>query len=292
MKAPALPSAVDFPDLVPHPLSSSRTRAWTGIAADVYRMGRFEAVAAHREHLVSMQLDDCPRLYQRRSGWESERPVCAREVIITPAGEPKTWRWEGSGDVIVISISPAFLDEVFGQASGRNGVPMELVDNFGTRDPVIQALADDVHEELETNRPASHIYVEALARQLVVHLWRNYSVARKSAKVACRMSAHKLLLAKRFVEENLGEQLSVELIASNVGASAFHFAHAFSAATGMPPHKYLMQRRLERAKSLLRETDLSLTEIALRVGYASSSHFCVGFRKLSHTTPSRYRHGQ
>ncbi|MEO7133691.1 MAG: helix-turn-helix transcriptional regulator, partial [Vicinamibacterales bacterium] len=94
------------------------------------------------------------------------------------------------------------------------------------------------------------------------------------------------------VEENLGEELSVESIAREVGMSAFHFAHAFRAATGLPPHKYLMQRRMEHAKSLLRETDLSLTEIALRVGYSSSSHFCVGFQKLIHTTPSHYRHGR
>ncbi|MEO7854234.1 MAG: hypothetical protein ABIR94_18575, partial [Rubrivivax sp.] len=86
MKALAHPPAVDFPDLVPRPLSSSRNRAWTGIAANVYRMEGFEAVAAHREHLVSMQLDDCRCLYQGRNGRESERGVCAREVIITPAG--------------------------------------------------------------------------------------------------------------------------------------------------------------------------------------------------------------
>jgi len=106
------------------------------------------------------------------------------------------------------------------------------------------------------------------------------------------MSAHKLLLAKRFVEDNLGAALSVESIARTVGTSAFHFAHAFRAATGLPPHRYLMQRRMEHAKSLLRETDLSLTEIALRVGYSSSSHFCVGFLNLTRTTPSRYRQGR
>lgn len=292
MKAPAHPPAIDFSDLVPRPLYSSRMRGWTGIGANVYRMERFEAVAAHREHLVSMQLEDCPCLYQRRNGLDSERALCAREVIITPAGEPKSWRREATGDVLVISISPAFLDEIFRQASGRSGVPMELLDNFGTRDRVIEALADDVHEELEANRPASHIYVEAIARQLAVHLWRHHSVARKPAKAACHMSAHKLLLAKRFVEDNLGAALSVESIARTVGTSAFHFAHAFRAATGLPPHRYLMQRRMEHAKSLLRETDLSLTEIALRVGYSSSSHFCVGFLNLTRTTPSRYRQGR
>lgn len=292
MEALDHPPAVNFFDLVPRALSSSRTRAWTGIAANVYRMESYETVAVHREHLVSMQLDDCRCLYQRRNGRESERGVGAREVIITPAGEPKTWRREGTGDVLVMSISPAFLGQIFGQASGRSGVPMELLDNFGTRDPVIESLADNVLEELGANRPAAQVYVDALARQLAVHLWRHYSVAQKPAKAACHMSAHKLHLAKRFVEENLGEKLSVEAIARKVGVSAFHFAHAFQAATGVPPHKYLMQRRMEQAKSLLRETDLSLTEIALRVGYSSSSHFCVGFLKLSHTTPTRYRQGR
>jgi AraC family transcriptional regulator len=73
--------------------------------------------------------------------------------------------------------------------------------------------------------------------------------------------------------------------------SAFHFAHAFREATGVPPHRYVIQRRIERAKQLLRGSELSLTEIAQRVGYSSASHFSVGFRKMTRVAPSEYRKG-
>jgi AraC family transcriptional regulator len=80
-------------------------------------------------------------------------------------------------------------------------------------------------------------------------------------------------------------------MAAVVHMSPFHFARAFKAATGQPPHRYLTQRRMERAKILLSVTRLPVAEVANRVGFSNQSHFSAQFRRATGTTPKGYREG-
>jgi AraC-like DNA-binding protein len=73
------------------------------------------------------------------------------------------------------------------------------------------------------------------------------------------------------------------------GLSVFHFARAFRQSFGMPPHSYLLRRRIERADRLLEQTELSLSEIALSTGFSDQSHFAKHFRRLTGMTPSTAR---
>jgi AraC family transcriptional regulator len=106
---------------------------------------------------------------------------------------------------------------------------------------------------------------------------------------AARIPAHKLRCTLAYVEAHIAGDLRVEALARAVGMSAFHFAHAFRQATGVPPHRYVMEKRIARGKDLLRETELTLDEIAQRVGYSSQSHFSVAFRKTVGIAPSAFR---
>ena len=83
--------------------------------------------------------------------------------------------------------------------------------------------------------------------------------------------------------------MSLSDLAAEAGTSRFHFARAFRNAMGVPPHRYLTLRRIERAKQLLHGTDLSLVDIALAVGFGSQSHFTLRFREAIGTTPRRFR---
>ncbi len=290
MIPPATPSSASFRNYLPEPICSSRSRAWAGVDVDVYRLGNVEFLAPHPEHLVSIQVTSCPRLYQRRNGLMLERPLPAGEVIVTPAGEPKAWRREGLGVLLLMGIAPQFLDELMEQATGH-AAHVELLDNFGTRDPQIEALGDSLWNELRGERLGSRMYAHALCMQLGLHLLRNYANVSLRDEGPLPMPAHKLRTARNFIEENLAEDLNIEAIARAVGMSPYHFAHAFKAAAGLPPHKFVMQRRLEVAKSLLRGSSLGLTEIAQRVGYSSASHFSSGFHKLARVSPSEFRKG-
>jgi AraC-like DNA-binding protein len=94
---------------------------------------------------------------------------------------------------------------------------------------------------------------------------------------------------REHVEKHLGESIDLAGLASIAGMSVFHFARQFKHSAGVTPHHYLVARRIERARAMLTETDLSLSEIALATGFADQSHFARHFRQMTGTTPREFR---
>jgi len=92
-----------------------------------------------------------------------------------------------------------------------------------------------------------------------------------------------------FIEEHLGEKISLDALSSVAGLSTNHFARAFQQSVGMPPHRYLLRRRLEHVEQMLRETQLPLSQIALTVGFSDQSHLARHFRRLTGVPPSLAR---
>lgn len=90
-----------------------------------------------------------------------------------------------------------------------------------------------------------------------------------------------------FIENHLAETISISALAALVQLSPYHFARAFKQTFGLPPHRYHMSRRVERAKVLL--ADRSVTEVAIAVGYAETSSFSASFRRTTGVSPSEFR---
>jgi AraC-like DNA-binding protein len=97
-----------------------------------------------------------------------------------------------------------------------------------------------------------------------------------------------LLRAKDVIDREYARQLDVAALAREAHASPAHFARGFKRAFGVTPHRYLLRRRIERGKELLRGTDLSVTEISLEVGFQSLGSFGAAFRELVGESPGRY----
>jgi AraC family transcriptional regulator len=101
---------------------------------------------------------------------------------------------------------------------------------------------------------------------------------------------HKLRAAVEYIEEHLDAEISLDDLAAVVHLSPYHFARLFKASTGLPPHQYVITRRIERAKRLLRGgDDLSLAQVAARVGFWDQGHFTRHFKRLVGVTPRRFR---
>jgi AraC family transcriptional regulator len=92
-----------------------------------------------------------------------------------------------------------------------------------------------------------------------------------------------------YIEEHLAEDLSLSQLAEVAGLSQFHFARAFRESMGLPPLRYVSARRVERAKDLLAQPGLSVTQIGAQLGFNDTSHFSASFRKHIGATPSAYR---
>jgi AraC family transcriptional regulator len=93
-----------------------------------------------------------------------------------------------------------------------------------------------------------------------------------------------------YIEEHLGAGPSLEQMAAVARLSAYHFARQFKATTGLPPHQYVILRRVERAKQLLQGGgDLSLAEVAAHAGFSDQSQFTHHFKRLLGVTPGQFR---
>jgi AraC family transcriptional regulator len=157
------------------------------------------------------------------------------------------------------------------------------------RDPQLTATARLVLDELRSPARGSRLLLDALGLQIGVLLLRRHGLRSGPEPSASGLCAPRLQRVLDTIEANLAADLSLADLAAVAGLSLRHFATAFRASTGLPPHRYLVARRLERAKEFLASPAFSMTEVALACGFASSSHFATSFRQHLGMTPSRYR---
>ena len=140
---------------------------------------------------------------------------------------------------------------------------------------------------IETGPTASPLHAEALAVVLVHELLDSRGVSEPRARGGLAYSQRRAVL--EHIEEHLAEEISLATLASVAQLSPYHFLRAFKELFGVPPHRYHAQQRIERAKTLLADHNLSLLQIAIELGFAEASSFSLAFRKIARLPPSAYR---
>lgn len=103
------------------------------------------------------------------------------------------------------------------------------------------------------------------------------------------LSVRKQKLVAEFIDAHIAEKISLARLAKIAGLSRYHFARVFKQTFGVPPHRYHMERRMERAKNLLLQSTLPVTQIALRVGFRETSSFTRAYRRYAGIAPSGCR---
>ncbi len=275
---------------IPEPLLSSRPRQWNGILVELYRVHDVDFVKAVPEHIVTVFLRGPVDLLQQRYGRVVRRTMHAGDVVVSPAGEPKALRHGEEAELVKLQLAPSYFAGIVDELHANGSRPVELLDNFGTRDAYIEDVARRLLAELQTDNLAGRLYADSLATGLAVHLLRHYSTAGKINNGSTRMLPRfKLQRVTDYINDHLHDDLTLGRMSATLSMSPFHFAHAFRETTGLAPHRFVIQRRIDRAKILLCETDLSITEIAHQVGYANQSNFSVVFHRVTGRTPRSYR---
>jgi AraC family transcriptional regulator len=273
------------------PSSSSASRGWRGLVLQTFPGWRGRTISEYPFHVVSLQLAGQREIFQRRNGHSSQQVTRAGSIIITPMGPAKEWcnGEQSPCSFVVINLSPSLFDRIL-EDRIRSSRSVELLDCFGTRDAQLESLIVRLLEEFRCDELASSLYVEALASQLAVQLLRHYSTLRElSEPAAHRLSRSKFRRATDYIDANLAGDLTVGVIAEALSMSGSNFARAFKHTTGLAPHHYVLERRLEKAKTLLRETNSAIADIAHEIGFSGASHFTVAFARRIGCTPRRYR---
>jgi AraC family transcriptional regulator len=275
---------------LPNPLLSSCTRAWNGITVELHNFSDLEVVVQATDHVIAVQLAGNAHVQQGRAGRARSRTLAPGDVTVTPLGPPTRWRQSGQSLVVLLRLSPGYVRAVAGDECAIDPDRFEIQARFGARDARIDDLARRLLAGLELEGADSRLYVDALTCELAIVLLREHtSAAVAPAWPMARLSPHKLRRAIEYIDDNLRSELTLASIGEAVALSPGHFAHAFRQATGVTPHRYVIERRVEHAKAMLQQSDMPITEIAGRVGCSSHSHFSVLFHRITGLTPRQFR---
>ena len=276
-------------------VSSSQDRGWRGVETKRFRYATEGFyLPGFAGHAVVVHLGPTAELVEREEGRLHKALVRKGDVSVVPAGLESEWWWEGKEvDRLHTYLDPALLREAAAEEGADLG-GLEVINSVAARDPLLEQASMALLNEMEAGGPAGRMYAESLASVLALHLLRRHSsLGRGPSREARRERSGRLpeaslRAALDYVGDNLTTDLSLAQIATAANLSPYHFARAFKRSTGLAPHQYVVEQRIERAKALLANTGLSVGEVAARVGFSSPSHFARQFRRLVGVSPGSF----
>ena len=208
-------------------------------------------------------------------------------VSIAPSALPHKTSRDSPCEVTVIHLDPAIVTEIARAETGCD-VP-EILAQYGIVDPLIRSIGMMLDAELSAEHPSSRVYAESLAAALAAQVFAKYASRVPKGSQSPRANRTQLRRSIDFINDNLHQDLTLAEIASVANMSKYHFAKSFRQLVGIPPHRYLVKVRIEKARKLLALDTLSVEEIANRVGYSDKGHFAAQFIKIMGVSPNRYR---
>ncbi len=212
-------------------------------------------------------------------------------INLTPPGFEGIWEASASSRALAVVIRPKFLSRAIEEHWGADSSKVEIIKQFLIRDPVIETVTLNLAREVVAGSPAGRLYADSACEFLAHHLIHRYSsLSRPPPPSVGGLSSRRLRLVLDYIEDTLGQPVKLRDLAALAGISARHFERAFRQSTGFPPHAYVMERRLDMARDLLiKQPELPIEEISLRVGFSSTSHFSSAFRRRTGFTPTNFR---
>jgi AraC family transcriptional regulator len=285
---------LDWFKLLPFaPAASSDRLGWAGLEAARNRAVpaselHAPAISHHRLVLFSRPPEELDLLYE---GVRRHVPPPAGAILVVPAGSPALWRWSGSFDSLHIFLEPELFARVGAEAFGLDPARVTLPPLDGLDLPHLRTAMGAVDAELTAGGAGGSLAAESLANLLAVHLIRHVSAPRQPThRRAGTLPRAKLRAVVEYVEEHLDTGPTLEQMAAVARLNPYYLARQFKRATGLPPHQYLIMRRIERAKQLLQTGgDVSLAEVAAHAGFSDQSQFCQHFKRLTGVTPGQFR---
>jgi AraC family transcriptional regulator len=281
-----------FPEAV---VASSDAFGWRDIRVIQLRYSLGEvAVPPSDSHCLVLNLGAPLHLKVHFGKRTFEGRVRAGEVAIIPATSSWLCRAEGSHfrKALLLYLRPLFVRSAVGEFNFSYR-EIALTPQIGFRNKHIHHMAISLLHELNEANVVGRFYADSLAIGLAIQLVRHYSSLKDVHVGQGGIAPHKLRKAIGLIDNHLANEVegrvALRVVAKEVGMSYFHFSRTFKQSMGMSPTNYIVERRIERAKKLLQETDLPISEIALRAGFSSQSHFTTSFRRLARATPKAFR---
>jgi AraC family transcriptional regulator len=240
-------------------------------------------------HHVIMAYNGMVQRMERRSGRSvaigTFRPGA---VIIIPEGSSSRWDIPKPVDVVQLYLPHTTLERVADEA--ETVTPIDLLERTAHPDPITSQLLISAADVVEGNEALDALFRQQLTDLLATRLLAAHTGSPNTIQLVKGGLAPKTLLrAIERLRSGSDADLSLAALSSEAGLSRFHFCRAFKENTGLSPHAWLRQHRLEQAMNMLRDTDASVASVAATLGYSSQTAFAAAFRKLTGEPPSDWR---
>jgi AraC family transcriptional regulator len=214
-----------------------------------------------------------------------------RNICVTPPETTTEWQHSGHPEILQVYLRRSLYEAAVAEMYGCDASAAEIVPRFGILDPLLEQLAIALADALRNGSIRDGLYIDSIAQMMAVHLARMHSVQSRPGRVPAvpAVSPQRIRRLIEFIEANLDDHLTLDAMATQVEISPLYLARAFKAAVGQSPHQYVLERRIERAKELLRNTEMSIVDVALSVGFSSQSHLSHWMLRHTGISPAAYR---
>ena len=207
------------------------------------------------------------------------------DLALDPTAHP-----EDVSDCFNFLIPRATFDQLADDHGADRIVELAVRPGVAANDPIVLHLGNCLKPAIERHDGANDQFVDRVTTALNIHFARVYGGMHfPRPLVTGGLAPWQLRLARDTINAHLEGELSLGQLAQECRLSVTHFAKAFARSTGISPHRWLMQRRVDVAKDLMLTTDSSLAEISLKCGFSDQSHFTKVFAETTGETPGRWR---
>ena len=211
-------------------------------------------------------------------------------LIINPAGVDSSLAWSETRKNLVVAIPPDTLSELALQEFDLANVELRPP-AFGTVDPIALDIAQRISVELTGKATPNELFLDSLVTLFSTHLIRNYASNMKQLpSPRGGLSAKSARRVEEYLREHFTEKVHVAELAAVAGISPNHFIVRFAKTFGMPPHRYLINLRLDLAEKLLAEGEIAIAEIAYMAGFSDQSHLATTMKRYRGRTPTELRY--
>ena len=235
---------------------------------------------------IAYQQAGSPRIHRVVEASSERQLRPAGKISISPPSA-QTWTWDCDNRLAILFIDQGIIDRVAADA-GLDGRYRDLQTPLLVDDDLIRHTMLEMLSECSTGSRMSSLLIDSAGCHLTAHLLARYSRAMRP-KAASGMVPWKLKRALDYIEEHIERDFGLDELAGLLDMTPHYFCRSFRKSVGTPPYRYLITRRIERAKELLAATDREITEIALEVGFSSHSRFTTTFRRFVGHAPRTYR---
>ena len=210
-------------------------------------------------------------------------------LILAPRNSESYGRWNSASSALFLEIPRKLIIELAVCTAHNDPERIEMRPLINFCDPLLYQLGIALNNELQNASLFGSLYVESLARTAALHLLRNYSNASLIASVPSgQLTAGQVRTVNEYIQAHLHQKISLSDLAECLHLSVSHFERMFRATLHCPPYRYILERRIEKAKILLQEGRLSLPDVGAECGFANQSHFTKHFTRFAGLSPARY----